>query len=55
MKRDGVDAAQAQARMDNQMPQQEKAKYARYILHNNSNKKKLRAELEQVWQQFAAE
>lgn len=55
MARDGVDAAQAQARMDNQMPQQEKAKYAQYILHNNRGKKELRAELERVWQQFAAE
>lgn len=52
MARDGISAAQAQARMDNQMPQAEKAKYARYILHNNGSIKDLKRELEDVWQDF---
>ncbi len=53
MARDGVSREQAQARMDNQMPQAEKAKYARYILHNNSGIEDLKRELEDVWQDFA--
>lgn len=52
MSRDGATAEQAQARMRNQMPQAEKTKYARRIVHNNNDINDLRSELEAVWQQF---
>ena len=52
MERDKVDSKQAQARMNNQLPQTEKAKYARYIVHNNKGRAELQQELEAVWQQF---
>lgn len=52
MARDGVDREQAQARMNNQLPQAEKAKYARYIVHNNKGRAELQQELEAVWRQF---
>ena len=38
--------------MNNQMPQAQKAKYARYIVHNNNGRGELEQELAQVWQQF---
>lgn len=53
MTRDGLTREQALSRMRNQLPQAEKAKYAKYILHNNSDEKKLRSELLAVWQKFA--
>lgn len=55
MARDGISAEQAQARMNNQMPQQEKLKYARYVLHNNDGINELKKELASIWQQFAAD
>lgn len=55
MSRDGLHEEQALARMNNQMQQQEKAKYARYILHNNSDIDCLRGELEEIWQKFQNE
>lgn len=55
MARDKLSREQALARMNNQMPQAEKAKYARYIVHNNKGRKELYDELQNVWQQFIAE
>lgn len=52
MARDKLDRQQALARMNNQMPQADKAKYARYIVHNNKGRRELAQELEQVWRQF---
>ena len=52
MSRDKLDRQQALARMNNQMPQAQKAKYARYIVHNNNGRGELEQELAQVWQQF---
>lgn len=53
MARDGISAEQAQARMNNQMSQQEKLKYAQYVLHNNDGINELKNELARIWQQFA--
>ncbi len=53
MRRDACSAEQALARMNNQMPQAEKAKYARRILHNDSGIEELQHELEEIWQDFA--
>ncbi len=55
MARDKLSQEQALARMNNQMAQAEKAKYARYIVHNNRGRKELADELQNVWQQFIAE
>lgn len=52
MARDKIDCQQALARMNNQLPQTEKVKYARYIVHNNKGRQELEQELEQVWQHF---
>ena len=52
MSRDKLDRQQALARMNNQMPQAQKAKDARYIVHNNNGRGELEQELAQVWQQF---
>lgn len=52
MERDNLSAALVKDRMNRQMPQQEKMKYADYIVHNNKGPQELRQEMEQVWQQF---
>ncbi len=52
MQRDNATREQAISRMKNQMPQDEKLKYAQRILHNNSDEQNLRCELASVWQQF---
>lgn len=52
MDRDGISAEQAQARMNNQMSQQEKLKYAQYVLHNNDGINELKNELARIWQRF---
>lgn len=54
MARDGATREEAQSRMRNQMPQDEKAKYARRIVHNNSDEECLRSELAAVWQEFVS-
>lgn len=53
MTRDGLTREQALSRMRNQLPQAEKAKYAKYILHNNGDEEHLRNELAAVWRKFA--
>lgn len=55
MARDNATAAQAQSRMDNQMPQSEKLKYARRVVHNNSDEENLRREIAAAWQDFCRE
>lgn len=55
MARDNATAAQAQSRMDNQMPQSEKLKYARRVVHNNSDEENLRREVAAAWQDFCRE
>lgn len=55
MARDNATAEQAKSRMDNQMPQDEKAKYAKRILHNNSDEESLRREVAAVWRDFTGE
>lgn len=55
MQRDNATASQAQSRMDNQMPQNEKLKYARRVVHNNSDEENLRREVAAVWQDFCRE
>ncbi len=52
MDRDSISAEQAQARMNNQMSQQEKLKYAQYVLHNNDGINELKNELARIWQRF---
>lgn len=52
MARDNATAEQAKSRMDNQMPQDEKRKYARRIVHNNSDEENLHREVVRVWQEF---
>lgn len=52
MARDNATAEQAKSRMDNQMPQDEKRKYARRIVHNNSDEENLHREVARVWQEF---
>lgn len=41
MKRDGLTLEQAQARLNNQMPQWEKERYADYIINNDGDEKEL--------------
>lgn len=55
MARDNATATQAQSRMDNQMPQSEKLKYARRVVHNNSDEENLRREIAAAWQDFCRE
>lgn len=55
MARDNITAEQARARMNNQMPQQEKLKYAQYVLHNNEGINELKNELAAIWRQFTAD
>lgn len=45
MKRDGLTREQAQARLNNQMPQWEKKRYADYIINNDGDEKELEHEL----------
>lgn len=49
MGRDKLTAEQALARMNNQMPQAEKAKLAQFVLHNNGDIDSLRKELNTIW------
>lgn len=55
MQRDNITAEQATARMNNQMPQQEKLQYADYVLHNNSGMRELKEELADFWRQFSSD
>lgn len=52
MVRDGATREQALSRMNNQMPQEDKVKYAKRVLHNNSDEENLRSELAAIWQEY---
>ncbi len=52
VERDGLTEQQAKDRMARQMSQEEKMKYADYIVHNNGSIECLRAKTAAVWRQF---
>lgn len=54
MRRDGLSASQARARMESQMPSDEKKRFARHILTNNESHEKLLAQVDALWAQTTA-
>lgn len=52
MARDNADGEAIKARMNAQMPQSEKVKYATVLVHNNSDIDTLKASLESAWRKY---
>ena len=52
MQRDKLSEAQARHRIDSQMPQSEKIKYADKVIYNNSTVGQLRTTVKKIWEGF---
>ena len=55
MRRDGLKAEQALARMQSQMPSKAKRLFARRILTNNESESKLLAQVDALWERMTAQ
>ena len=52
MQRDKLSEVQARHRIDSQMPQSEKIKYADKVIYNNSTVEELRSAVKRLWEEF---
>ena len=55
MKRDGLDNFQARLRVNAQLPQQEKIKYADYIMNGSEPIEQITEQVKKIWQDFLTE
>jgi dephospho-CoA kinase len=55
MKRDGLNSFQAKARVNAQLPQQEKIKYADFIINGNDPIENITEHVKKIWQEILSE